>query len=180
MSDQRIGTCTVCLTAVTLPYPASGRHVTRVTAPYRGPVAGTWDDGAPGALTLPSGRRVRGRAWRELPAGSLPDLGIYLLGREPEAVPWESRGIRWRDFSLPAEPDRLRAALTEAWERAPDQRVEIACPGETGRTGTGLACLAVLDGVPPERAIEFVRAGYRARAVETRAQAAFVTRFAGW
>jgi protein-tyrosine phosphatase len=142
-------------------------------------VAGGWDDGAAGVLALPSGRRVRGRAWRDLPAGPTPDLGVYLLGRAPEPPPWQSRWVRWRDFSLPADPAQLRAALTEAWERAAGERVEVACRGGTGRTGTALACLAVLDGVPPGEAVAFVRAGYGPRAVETRAQAAFVARFAG-
>ncbi len=85
--------------------------------------------------------------------------------------------MRWRDFSLPADPAACRAVLTEAWERSADERVEIACRGGTGRTGTALACLAVLDGVPAAEAISFVRAGYRPRAVETRGQAAFVARF---
>ena len=67
-----------------------------------------------------------------------------------------------------------RAALTEAWERSATERVEFACRGGIGRTGTALACLAVLDGVPATEAVAFVRAGYRAQAVETRAQAAFI------
>ena len=67
--------------------------------------------------------------------------------------------------------------LTEAWERSADARVEIACRGGTGRTGTALACLAVLDGVPAAEAVAFVRAGYRPGAIETRAQAAFVGSF---
>ena len=137
----------------------------------------TWDDGTPGALTLPSGRRVRGRAWRELPPGPRPDLGLYLLPRPPEATRWESRWVRWRDFSLPSDVERLREALLELLDRSGGERVEVACRGGTGRTGTALACLAVLDGVPPDAAVEFVRAGYRPRAVETRAQRDFVTTF---
>ncbi len=139
-----------------------------------------WDDGTPGVLVLPSGRRVRGRAWRALPPGPEPQFGVYLLGRSPALPPWESRWVRWRDFSLPADPAAFRAALTEAWERSATERVEFACRGGTGRTGTALACLAVLDGTPPAEAVAFVRAGYRPRAVETRGQAAFVARFAGF
>jgi protein-tyrosine phosphatase len=120
---------------------------------------------------------VRGRAWRDLPAGPTPDFGVYLLGRAPQLPAWESRWVRWRDFGLPADPDLLRAALTEAWHRAADAHVEVACRGGLGRTGTSLACLAVLDGLPPEDAVAYVRAGYSAHAVETRAQAAFVARF---
>jgi protein-tyrosine phosphatase len=128
-------------------------------------------------LVLPSGRRVRGRAWRELPPGLEPQFGVYLLGRSPDLPPWESRWVRWRDFSLPADPTAFRAALSEAWERSATERVEFACRGGTGRTGTALACLAVLDGVPPEEAVAFVRARYRPRAVETRGQRRFVAGF---
>ena len=107
-----------------------------------------------------------------------PDLGLYLLPRPPAALPWESRWVRWRDFSLPADPAMLRECLVEILARSDAERTEIACRGGTGRTGTALACLAVLDGLPPDEAVAFVRAGYRPHAVETRAQAAFVSRFA--
>ena len=175
MSDQRIGTATVCLTRATLPYaPAPGCR-----RPYAAAVAELWDASAPGVLTLPSGRRVRGRGrGAPLPEGPGPDLGVYLLGRRPEPVPWEERWVRWPDFRLPADPADLRAALLQAWQRAPGERVELACGGGTGRTGTALACLAVLDGVPADEAVAFVRAHYRPRAVETPAQSRFVARFA--
>ncbi len=139
---------------------------------------GTWDDGGPGVVVLPSGRRVRGRGLRApVPAGPLPSFGVYLLGRPPGALGWESRWVRWPDFRLPADPAALRAALTEAWERSAGERVEIACGGGTGRTGTALACLAVLDGVPAAEAVALVRRVYRPRAVETRRQARFVAGF---
>jgi protein-tyrosine phosphatase len=137
-----------------------------------------WDTDAPGVLTLPSGRRVRGRGLREpLPPGPAPELGVYLLGRAPQPLPWESRWVRWPDFRLPADPADLRAALAEVWDRAAEERVEVACRGGTGRTGTALACLAVLDGVPPGEAVAFVRRHYRPHAVETRSQARFVAGF---
>jgi len=137
-----------------------------------------WDPGAPGVLTLPSGRRVRGRGLRApLPPGPLPELGVYLLGRSPGAMPWETAWVRWPDFRLPRDPARLREQLADALARAGEERVELACGGGTGRTGTALACLAVLDGVPADQAVAFVRAGYRSRAVETPGQRRFVTRF---
>ena len=138
-----------------------------------------WDPAAPGVLTLPSGRRVRGRGRRApLPPGPLPAWGVYLLGRLPEPVPWESRWVRWPDFRLPADRDELRSVLREVWERSADERVELACAGGTGRTGTALACLAVLDGVPAADAVAFVRERYRPQAVETPGQRRFVARFA--
>ena len=137
-----------------------------------------WDPAAPGVLTLPSGRRVRGRGrGAPLPAGPAPEFGVYLLGRRPEPVPWDERWVRWPDFRLPADPADLRSALMQAWERSASERVELACHGGTGRTGTALACLAVLDGVPAAAAVAFVREHYRRQAVETPAQRRFVTRF---
>jgi protein-tyrosine phosphatase len=92
-------------------------------------------------------------------------------------VPWDSAWIRWPDFRLPADPAAARAALAEAWARAEHERVEVACSGGRGRTGTALACLAVLDGVPAERAVAWVREHYDAHAVETPWQRGFVRRF---
>jgi protein-tyrosine phosphatase len=139
----------------------------------------TWGESEPGVLTLPSGRRVRGRGLRvPLPAGPAPGLGVYLLGRPPSPVDWEARWVRWPDFRLPSAPLDLRHALGELWERAATERVEVACAGGNGRTGTALACLAVLDGLPAARAVAYVRAHYRRHAVETRGQARFVATFA--
>lgn len=129
-------------------------------------------------LCLPSGRLVRGRALRRpLPPGPHPTFALYLLGREPAAVPWEARWLRWPDFRLPSDRAATTAALREAWTRAPDERVEIACGGGQGRTGTALACLAVLDGIPAREAVAYVRAHYAPRAVETPWQRRFVHRF---
>jgi len=47
--------------------------------------------------------------------------------------------------------------LTEAWQRAVTERVEFGCAGGHGRTGTALACMAILDGVPGTEAVAFVR-----------------------
>jgi protein-tyrosine phosphatase len=55
--------------------------------------------------------------------------------------------------------------------------VEVACFGGRGRTGTALACMAILDGVPRTEAVEYVRARYRPGAVETPWQRRYVRRF---
>lgn len=137
-----------------------------------------WDPTAAGVLRLPSGRLVRGRGLRRpLPPGPEPTFAVYLLGHEPPPVPWESRWLRWPDFRLPSDPSAAAELLREAWERAHEERVEIACAGGLGRTGTALACLAVLDGVPGPEAVAYVRAHYAARAVETPWQRRFVRRF---
>jgi hypothetical protein len=138
-----------------------------------------WSENDPGVLALPSGRLIRGRGLRRPldPAAPAPAYALYLLGRRPAATPWESRWLRWPDFRLPADHDDARTALTEAWRRAAHERVEIACAGGRGRTGTALACLAVLDGVPPTEAVTFVRRHYAPRAVETPWQRRYVRRF---
>jgi protein-tyrosine phosphatase len=137
-----------------------------------------WEPAMPGVLRLPSGRLLRGRGLRRpLPAWPEPTFALYLLGREPAAVPWEARWLRWRDFGLPADPAATADALREAWSRSPAERVEIACGSGYGRTGTALACLAVLDGLPGCEAIAYVRDRYASHAVETPWQRRFVIRF---
>jgi hypothetical protein len=141
---------------------------------------GTWGPSAGGILRLPSGRVVRGRALRRpLPDGDVPEFGLYLLGDPPPPVDWDSRWVRWPDFRLPRDRVDARDALREAWRRAEHERIEVACGGGRGRTGTALACIAVLDGVPAGEATEYVRAHYDRRAVETPWQRRFVVRFEG-
>lgn len=137
-----------------------------------------WEESASGVLRLPSGRLVRGRGLRRaLPAGSLPQFGLYLQGKSPPPVAWESRWLRWPDFWLPADPVEASQALADLWRRAASQRVEIACTGGLGRTGTALACLAIFDGVVAAEAVAYVREHYNSRAVETPWQRRFVSRF---
>src|SRR4051812_28762551 len=137
-------------------------------------------DAATGVLRLPSGRLLRGRGlYRPLPAGPTPTFGVYCLDAPPSPMSWESRGLLWPDFRLPADPARTREVLGEAWARAAGERVEVACAGGHGRTGTALACIAVLDGVPPREAVAYVRAHYDPTTVETPAQRRYVRDFAG-
>jgi hypothetical protein len=131
-------------------------------------VTDSWEPTGAGVLRLPSGRLVRGRGLRRpLPPGPDPTFAVYLLGKTPPVVAWESRWLRWPDFGLPRDRARARELLYQAWQDAPSERVEIACDGGRGRTGTALACLAVIDGVPPDQAVAFVRQHYDERAVET-------------
>ncbi|MGH3540712.1 MAG: protein-tyrosine phosphatase family protein, partial [Pseudonocardiaceae bacterium] len=137
-----------------------------------------WDPTTTGVLRLPSGRLVRGRGLRDpMPSGPKPDFGVYLLRKAPAQPEWEIRWVRWPDFWLPTDRDDAAAALREAWCRAETERVEVACGGGRGRTGTALACMAVLDGVAPQQAVVFLRELYDARAVETPWQRQYVARF---
>ena len=139
---------------------------------------GSWDPTGAGVLRLPSGRLVRGRGLRQpLPAGPEPRFGVYLLGRTPPTVAWPSRWVRWPGFWLPTDRAQAGEVLHEAWHRAATERVEIACAGGRGRTGTALACLAVIDGVRADQAVAFVRRHYDPHAVETPWQRRYVARF---
>ncbi|HEY7224376.1 MAG TPA: hypothetical protein VH561_12425 [Micromonosporaceae bacterium] len=46
-------------------------------------------------------------------------------------------------------------------------RVEVACRGGRGRTGTALAALSILDGLAPRAALAWLRRTYDPGAVET-------------
>lgn len=142
-----------------------------------------------GAIALPDGTWVRGRGRREPPpGGTAPEYGLYLgvapdarrlLGRRAWRPQWPADWLDWPDFRAPRDPDAARAAIVHVFQRArTGERVEVACRGGTGRTGTVIACLAVLAGHPPAHAVHWTRTHYRPRAVETRAQRRFVTWFA--
>jgi hypothetical protein len=138
----------------------------------------SWSPGALGIMRFPSGVLVRGRGLRHpLPPGPTPSFAVYLLGRQPPATGWDARWLRWPDFRLPRDREEARSVFREALTRAADERVEIACGGGRGRTGTALACMAVLDGVPAEQAVTLVRRKYHRRAVETPWQRRFVLGF---
>lgn len=127
-----------------------------------------WSDATPGLVVLPDGRRVRGRALRDPLGGEAeePDVGIYLTTR-PVQEHWDSRWVRWPDFWLPRSASEAVATLAKAHQLARDLKVEIACGGGTGRTGTAMAVLARLSGVPSAQAVHWVREHYRSGAVET-------------
>jgi Protein-tyrosine phosphatase len=105
------------------------------------------------------------------------DFGVYM---DPRWAPtWPAEVIEWEDFGLPAEPQRATDQIRAAFERARGgERVEVGCAGGLGRTGTVLACMAILAGVPSAEAVAWVRENYDERAVETAQQEEFVAAFA--
>lgn len=117
-----------------------------------------------GLVTLPTGHRVRGR--RIMDDVSPADFALLLADGPVPA--WESRRIRWPDFWIPTDRADALDAFHEAYRRAQaGERVEITCRGGIGRTGTALAALAILDGLPAGQAVDWVRANHHHRAVET-------------
>ncbi len=78
-----------------------------------------------------------------------------------------------------AELAVMQQVLTDLHDRARrGERVEVGCLGGHGRTGTALACLAVLTGTPAADALAWVRTNYCYKAVETEVQEALVSTFA--
>lgn len=102
-----------------------------------------------------------------------PDYGLYLDDRwQP---PWPHDHLDWPDFGVPDDATQVVPALRSMLARArAGERVEVGCLGGHGRTGTALACLAILSGHPPGEAVAWVRANYCVEAVETTEQEAFV------
>ena len=133
----------------------------------------SWPEGP----EFPDGRRIRGRGLRRpFPAGPQPDFGVYLLARDPGPFDWNHRWVRWGDFRTPTSTDDALDALAEAYRRSQSERVEIACGGGIGRTGTALAAIAVFAGIPRDDAVAWVRSRYNKRAVETPWQRRWVSK----
>jgi hypothetical protein len=142
-----------------------------------------------GAITLPDGTLVRGRGRREgLPGGPPPDYGLYLgrppdprrpRRREPWRPEWAADWIDWPDFRTPRDDRAAAELISRAYLLArAGRRVEVACGGGVGRTGTVIACMAVLAGHPAADAVAWTRDHYRSRAVETPGQRRWIAWFA--
>lgn len=106
-------------------------------------------------------------------------FGLYLDRR------WEGIGpstlLGWPDYSLPENWEDAAGEIRRAYERASaGEHVEVGCAGGLGRTGTVLACMAVLAGVAADAAVEWVRSHYDSRAIETAEQQGWVRWFASF
>ena len=132
----------------------------------------------PGSILLPDGAWVRGRGLRRgaPPPGPDPTYGLY-LGVD-FAPPWPYDKIDWPDFRVPRDPDEAARLLRSAHEHAvAGGRLEIACGGGRGRTGTAIAALAILAGVTADEAVSWTRKHYDPHAVETPWQRRWVLGF---
>ncbi|HTT89958.1 MAG TPA: hypothetical protein VMF65_10430 [Acidimicrobiales bacterium] len=124
------------------------------------------------AVMLPDGTEVNAASFgardpytRERP----PDFGLYF---DPKwQPPWPYETYAWPDFGVPSDVVSLFSSLDSLLGRARrGERVELGCLGGHGRTGTALACLAILAGCPRADAVGWVRANYCSHAVETAEQ----------
>jgi Protein-tyrosine phosphatase len=131
-------------------------------------------------VRFPDGTRVR--------ASSIADrrvddpertFGLYLDTHWQPT--WPAAMVDWKDFGLPENRELAARQIVEAFGRAQHGGlVEVGCLGGSGRTGTVLACMAVLAGVSAAEAVAWVRGAYRREAVETADQEAWVRWFAEW
>ena len=129
-------------------------------------------------VTFPDGTQVRASSISERDEESSGrDFGLYM---DPRWSPtWPAEMIEWPDFGLPPDGARAAAQIRAAFARAKSgQVVEVGCLGGLGRTGTVLACMAVLAGVRSGDAVAWVREHYRPGAVETSEQERWVEWFA--
>ncbi|MCA3301531.1 MAG: hypothetical protein ING03_06295 [Roseomonas sp.] len=133
---------------------------------------------------------LRGRL--ELP---LAGQRISISGGPFDAMPEGARGLcleadaarigeaEWRldvpDYGVPDEA-ALRAVLAqmlEAMRAAPNDAYHIGCKAGIGRTGTVMACLAIMAGAVEGDPVAWLRTAYFQGAIETPAQEAFVRSF---
>ena len=131
-------------------------------------------------VILPDGSRIRACSLADrVEADPERSFGLYM--DEAWYPTWPAAIIPWADFGLPRDPEEAATQIEAAYSRAKGgEVVEIGCVGGLGRTGTVLACLAVLAGVAPTEAVPWVRRNYDVRAVETAEQEQWVLWFSEW
>ena len=128
-------------------------------------------------VLFPDGTQVLASGWlQRKPDEPAPEFGLYL---DPQ---WRPTGpavmLDWPDFGVPTDRSAADREIGAAFARArAGERVEVACIGGRGRTGTVLACMAILAGVPPDEAVEWVRSTYCRRAVQEPSQQYWIDRF---
>ncbi len=124
-----------------------------------------WEPGERGVAELPSGRLVRGRRWSARTT-TPAEHGLYALWHDPNPH-WPYTWLKWPDFGLPLSREAAWAGIERAWRLAEVERVEVACGGGRGHTGTALAAMAILDGLEADAAVAWVRDVYDPGAVES-------------
>jgi hypothetical protein len=131
-------------------------------------------------VAFPDGTRVRAASFAERREDD-PERAFGLYLDEQWAPTWPADVVAWPDFGVPDEPEVAARQIAGAFDRAREgELVEVGCLGGSGRTGTVLACMAILAGVAPAEAVAWVREAYRPQAVETAEQEAWVEWFGGW
>ena len=133
------------------------------------------------ALEFPSGVKIYPASSYDTKArASVPDHALYL---ETSRLPVSAATyIPWKDYGLPTINHHHAAQIIceTYYLAASGLTVEIGCIGAHGRTGTALACMAILSGVPVDEAVEWVREHHCKSAVEGEMQRWWVQWFGAW
>ena len=110
------------------------------------------------------------------PSEAAPDFGLYLDGVwKPACLAYT---LDWPDYGIPPKFDIAAKAIIDTYNKAIEGLwVEVGCIGGHGRTGTALACMAVLGGDTPKQAIKRVRKEYCEHTIETNEQEWFIEWF---
>lgn len=135
------------------------------------------------AVTFPNGVKVQASSLVQNHSqrdNGEPDFALYLDSgwrNEGAAImlPWDDWGLPAVKYAVAAESIRTAYAWAEG-----NMLVEVGCIGAHGRTGTALACMAILAGVEPTKAVSWVRSNYCTDAVEGLSQEWFVKWFAAY
>lgn len=132
------------------------------------------------ALEFPDGTTVYASSkHNRKPDEPAPDFGMYLDGSWKPACP--AYMVTWIDYGLPVYHEAAAKAIIDTYNKAREGMwVEVGCIGGHGRTGTALACMAVLAGLSPKAAVKFVRNKYCDHAVEAKAQEWYIEWFAAY
>lgn len=121
-------------------------------------------------IEFPDGTVVYASSLRDRETSELaPDFGLYLDGGwTPSCLNYH---VGWTDYGLPNRWELAATMIVDAWRKAEDRQwVEVGCLGGHGRTGTVLACMAIMSGVPASEAVAWVRANYCSEAIESSEQ----------
>jgi protein-tyrosine phosphatase len=129
-------------------------------------------------VRFPDGTIVRAAALDEREVNAAwRRYGLYLDARWSPT--WPAEVVDWPDLAIPTDDRAATRAIQHAFElAAAGVNVEVGCLAGRGRTGTVLACMAVLAGVPAPSAVAWVRRHHGPGAVEGSAQEAWVLAFA--
>ena len=126
---------------------------------------------------LPDGRRILASGvFERTSEDEVPDFGLYAYeGWRPA---WPAAFIDWVDFGLPVDTREASRLIVDAFDRVRSgQTVEIGCHAGNGRTGSIIACMAILAGTPAEEAVEWTRSHYCLHAIDTSEQERWVAAF---
>ena len=124
-------------------------------------------------IEFPGGLRLRAAGGDEQSHLARPDWGVYA---DHCWDGWPGVVLEWPDFGVPSDDEAALAAIVDAVRRAEvGDDVLVGCRGGIGRTGTIVAAVAVMRGVPAGEAREWVRERLHPFAVETDEQVRWIT-----